>query len=238
MKTAVITYLMGNDDELLEPHYPNETWDLVCFTNRKDVKSDNWNVVFVEDKENGINDKRFANFFKFNPFTSLYSSFQINYDICITVDANIRINKDLDSIVSFYSPTMYDMTLAKHPLRNCVFAECNAITGEKKDSKEAVSQNVKLFEKEGYPINNGLYQTTVMIWKNTQATQLLSSEFWKIYNNMSERDQILLPYCLWTIPEISIIETNWSDFQQEFSYNQHPIKKEDEELTVISTPND
>ena len=238
MKTAVITYLMGNKDELLEPHYVNETWDLVCFTNRKDIKSDKWNVVLVENEEDDMNNKRFANFFKFNPFTSLYSAFNINYDICITIDANVRITKDLDRISSYYLPSLYDMTLATHQTRNCVFSEANAIVGEKKDSKESVSQNLKLFEKEVYPINNGLYQTTIMIWRNTQATQLLSSEFWKRYINLSERDQILLPYILWTIPDINIIETNWGDFEEEFSYNEHPITKEDEKLTVISTPND
>jgi len=226
MKTAVITYLMGQNDELLEPHYVNETWDLVCFTNRKDVKSDAWNVVFVEDKENGLNDKRFANYFKFNPFSSLYAAFNFNYDICITIDANVRISKDLDRVVSFYCPSMYDMTLARHPLRNCVFAECNAIVGEKKDSKEAVSHNIKHFEDQQYPPNNGLYQTTIMIWKNTQATQLLSSEFWKLYNNMSERDQILLPFILWQVPDISVIETNWEDFKEEFDYNEHSVLTE------------
>ena len=237
MKTAVITYLMGKDDELLEPHYSNETWDLVCFTNRKDIKSDTWNVVFVEDKENKMNNKRFANFFKFNPFSSLYSAFEKNYDICITLDANVRVNKDLDRIASFYLPSLYDITLATHPTRNCVFSEANAIVGEKKDSKEAVSQNVKLFEKEGYPINNGLYQTTVMIWRNTQATQSLSSKFWELYSNMSERDQILLPYSLWTIPEISVIETKWEDFAEEFEYHLHPTEKEDEKITIFTTPN-
>jgi len=215
---------MGDKDELLEPHYINETWDLVCFTNNKDLKSDSWNVVYVEDKENEMNDKRFANFFKFNPFQSLFSAFQVNYDICITIDANVRIVKDLDKIVSFYCPTLFDITLAKHPLRNCVLTESNAIVGEEKDTKEAVSQNINLFQEKGYPTNNGLYQTTIMIWKNTQATQVLSSEFWKLYCNLSERDQILLPYILWCLSDINVIETQWADFQEEFDYLEHPKK--------------
>lgn len=235
MNTAVITYLMGEDDELLEPHYINETWDLVCFTNRKDVKSDTWNVVFVEDKENEMNNKRFANFFKFNPFQSLYSAFQLNYDICITIDANVRIVNDLDKIVSFYCPTLFDMTLAVHPLRNCVLAESNAIVGEEKDTKEAVSQNIKLFQEKGYPTNNGLYQTTIMIWKNTLATQVLSAEFWKLYCNMSERDQILLPYVLWSLDKINVIETKWADFKEEFDYLDHPEKKEKKDKPLIIT---
>jgi hypothetical protein len=219
MNTAVITYLMGENDELLEPHYINETWDLVCFTNRKDIKSDTWNVVFVEDKENKMNNKRFANFFKFNPFQSLYSAFELNYDICITIDANVRIVNDLDKIVSFYCPTLFDMTLATHPIRNCVLAESNAIVGEKKR----------------YPTNNGLYQTTIMIWKNTLATQLLSSEFWKLYSNMSERDQILLPYVLWNLDKINVIETKWEDFKEEFDYLDHPKKKEKKDKPLIIT---
>tara|TARA_R110002167_G_scaffold166004_2_gene363052 strand:+ start:1539 stop:2249 length:711 start_codon:yes stop_codon:yes gene_type:complete len=233
MKTAVITYLMGDEDVLLEPHYLNETWDLVCFTNRKDIKSETWNVVYVEDKENAMNNKRFANFFKFNPFTSLFSAFNLNYDICITIDANVRIAKDLDKIVSFYCPTLFDMTLAVHPIRNCVMSESNAIVGEKKDTKEAVAQNINLFEKNGYPTNNGLYQTTIMIWKNTLATQVLSSDFWKLYCNMSERDQILLPYVLWKIKDINIIETKWEDFKEEFDYLEHPKKEEEKKESLI-----
>tara|TARA_R100000005_G_C4962449_1_gene178586 strand:- start:81 stop:791 length:711 start_codon:yes stop_codon:yes gene_type:complete len=235
MKTAVITYLMGDNDKLLEPHYINETWDLVCFTNKKDLKSKNWNVVFVEDKEKEMNDKRFANFFKFNPFQSLYSAFQVNYDICITIDANVRIVKDLDKIVSFYCPTLYDITLAQHPIRNCVLEECNAIVGEEKDTKEAVAQNIKLFHQNKYPTKNGLYQTTIMIWKNTQATQILSSEFWKLYCNMSERDQILLPYVIWKNKNINIIQTKWKDFEEEFDYLEHYAKEKKDEKPLIKT---
>ena len=229
MKKSVITYVMGDGDDLLEPYYTNEDWDLVCFTNREDIKSKVWNVVFVKDEENSMNDKRFANYFKFNPFSSLHSAFDINYDICVIMDANVRITNDLDKIVSFYCPTLYDMTLAKHPIRDCSYDECNAVLGEKKDNQESIGQNMNLFKKENYPKNNGLYQTTIMIWKNTQGTKKISSEFWSIYNDMSERDQLLVPYILWKHPEINLIETKWADFKESFGYEQHSDSKKKDE---------
>ena len=225
MKKSVLTYVMGENDKLLEPICDTTDWDLVCFTNRKDIKSENWNVVFVEDKEERYNNKRFANLFKFNPFEMLFKALEVNYDICITVDANIRIQKNLDKIISYYCHPLYDITLAKHPIRNCVIAEAEAIVGEKKDTKEAVSQNIKLYHKENYPLKNGMYQTTVMIWKNTNATHTLSLAFTELYHNLSERDQLLLPYILWKCPEIDIIETDWEDFEAEFDYEKHDSEK-------------
>ena len=159
------------------------------------------------------------------PFESIFKALEVNYDICITIDGNVRISKDLDSIISYYCHPLYDITLAKHPIRDCVIAEADAILGEKKDTKEAVSQNIELYQKENYPLNNGMYQTTIMIWKNTQGTHALSLRFWELYNNLSERDQLLLPYILWKYPEVDVIETEWEDFKEEFDYEKHETEK-------------
>lgn len=229
MKKAVVTYIFGDRDELRDIEYKQNDWDYFCFTDNEELKSKDWNVIFVDSsKQDDLNSKRLSNYVKYNPFAILSSSVEIMYDLCITIDANISPSGDLNKMCSFLTHFNYDATFAKHPVRNSVDQEFDAILQSRKDSKESIKYTKEFFDENGFNeifrSRAGLYQTGIIIWKNSHYTREFQSQFWETYLNLSERDQLCLPFCLYQVKpyqQFNNIATNWDDFMEYFNYYKH-----------------
>ena len=229
MKKAVVTYVFGDRDKLLDIEYKQKDWDYFCFTDNENIKSKDWNVIVVDSSnQDELNSKRLSNYIKYNPFSVLSSSVEVMYDFCITIDANITPSADLTKMCSFLTHFNYDATFAKHPVRESVDEEMKAILQNKKDTKESVNYTEEFFTDNGFNeifrSRAGLFQTGIIIWKNTHYTREFQNRFWETYLNLSERDQLCLPFCLWqTKPfeQFSFISTTWDDFMEYFNYYKH-----------------
>ena len=102
---------MGTYDLLKDPTVITPGWQYVCYTNNKDLKSDVWEIFYMN-----LQDVKQVRKVKIiTPF---------EYDTCIWVDASIEIQCNLDDFVRDYHSTYF--TIMRHPYRNCTYMEAEA----------------------------------------------------------------------------------------------------------------
>jgi len=218
-KGLVITYLTGNYD-ILPPLSKTEGWDYICVTDTKLNNSD-WEIVNLCDEDKAvIGNKKKASSIMFNALNYV----EKDYDIVITMDANMFINEDLNRLVDHYKLTKYDVTFLSHPDRNCVYDEIKALLKTSKDKRENTLNAESFLLKENYPKNLGLFATGVMFLnpKSTVLSKYLNKMREDYIKSPSIRDQVTINYSLYksikTLPPLSYITIPFDDL---VSYKAH-----------------
>ncbi len=193
-KGIVITYLVGKYDEL--PRLTkNEGWEYICITNNANLQNKDWKIISIREEDAILNDnKKTASSIMFNIFNYIVK----DYEVIITIDANMFINCNLNALVEKVDILNYDAIFLSHPDRNCIYQEIKALLKTSKDTKSNVIKAEKYFLKNNYPKNNGLFATGVIIVNGKSAiVKKYFKEFRKDYiNSFSRRDQLTINYSL------------------------------------------
>jgi len=212
-KKVIYTSVFGCSEEdnyhLHSPEVSLEGWDFICFTDDTNFKSDIWEVRLVKPlyDDGARNAKRY----KLKPHVYLR-----DYDISIWHDIEVKITKDVDSLVD---EMLKDNNLAilNHELcgrtvsgnlnvRKCVYEEAEFIQwlGDNnpkkkyKDNMDIIHSQVDKYKKEGYPKNNGLARTTVILMRhNEDDVKRQMNAWWEEMKYGSRRDQISFNYSAW-----------------------------------------
>jgi len=221
---AIYTAIIGDYDVLQDPAVVNEDWDYICFTNNPRLESKVWTIMMVDavpDRSPSLT----ARNIKINSYDGLGKQ----YEIVIWADANIRQNCDLNN---FLLHRMGDtpMAIMKHP-RNCIYEEGRICIGCGKGDPEVIEKQLVRYDKEGYPRNNGLVASGVIIRRTDDLNvRNLMNAWWDEVKNGSIRDQLSFNYCLWglAISEQDIPEITYLDYRQtihkDFTYYSHKVK--------------
>jgi hypothetical protein len=169
-------------------------FDYFLFTNLDEKKfCTSWQVIKTEKfHENNILSSKYV---KWNSHKLLPE-----YDIVIWMDGwmypnNLKIEEYTKYISDLEN---YNIILSKHPTRNCVYDEMNAVVKYNKDSILNVNKNKEILLKNNYPINNGLFESG-FFFKNNKKEEI-NNILEKIYDflvNNSYRDQLALNYIFW-----------------------------------------
>ncbi len=225
-KKVIYTSVFGcteeNNYHLHEPDVPLVGWDFICFTDNPNFKSDLWDVKLVKPlyEDGARNAKRY----KLKPHIFLK-----DYDISVWHDIEVKITKDINSVVTEML-TENNLAILNHELcgrtvsgdlnvRKCVYEEAKFIQwlGDNnpkkiyKDNMDIIHTQVDRYRKEGYPENNGLARTTVMFMRhNEDDVKQQMDTWWREMKYGSRRDQISFNYSAWK-----------NDFK--FSYIQEDI---------------
>jgi hypothetical protein len=112
-------------------------------------------------------------------------------------DGNQQLAADPWSLVDQFLPEGTDIATYKHPLRKCVHEELNACVKLKKDKPQLMRAQVTSYQQEGYPKNNGMCETTVMLRRNTEAVREFNEVWWRQIRDGSLRDQLSFNYAVW-----------------------------------------
>jgi hypothetical protein len=123
MKYSVLTYIIGNYENIHEINFDisDSEVEYICVTDRKDLTSNTWKVVYDEELDNP-NLEPFEKVFRVR-----YNLFKyVKNDICLRIDGSIGINKPLDSIIETFENGNYDACLNLHIGRNNIIDEYNA----------------------------------------------------------------------------------------------------------------
>ena len=206
-KICVYTCITGEYDELQPIEVKEKNVDYVCFTNNKKITSNEWKVIYIED--NTLDNCRLARKIK----TIGHPYISENYNISVWIDARIIFKKKVTDFVKTYLKYNAYASI-RHHARNCIYDEAEACMKLNKDSKESILKAVKFLKKEGYPKQNGLYETTVIIKKHNDPVVIRTMFMWfNMICNYSKRDQLSFNYCVWkTGLKISDIDINvWSN---------------------------
>jgi hypothetical protein len=185
----VYTALYGSVDRLHDPiGIADDNALFVCFTDRESIKSDIWNVIYVESEHDSRMAAKYWKFFGYKGFSK-----QAQYTIW--VDASVRIvNSLLPLVEDAKSDTSASMLTFRHPKRDCAYSELFWVFAMGKDTVKNLLKTWAFLKRNHYSCGNGLIAGTVLVrridmGKNDQLDNLMS-EWWKCINIYSTRDQL------------------------------------------------
>ena len=226
-KIVIYTVIMGDYDYLKDPEYIMANCDYVCFTNNPDLKSDIWEIRYDSNTE--LDNTRWQRRHKVLAHEYLLD----DYEWCIYVDGNVRIIGDFRKYIEQESKGAPILCL-KHPSRTCVYAEAEECINLKKDSPEIIKRQMEQYKEEGYPDDNGLVVTNILVRKHKDANVIrLMKLWWEEIEKNSRRDQLSFNYASWKLGikfDISELKCWRSPYWMNPGIHTKDIKKVEEEL--------
>lgn len=202
MSKVIYTSIFGNYDYLEKPKFIPNGFDFVCFTD-SDMKSDFWQIKKVTPLYG--DSTRNARKYKLLPHR-----FLSQYDVSIWMDGNFLIRDDLNELLDRY---LSDKNFACHDHNNCildprdcVYQEAEAIlwlgkndpNKKFKDEPSVIKKQIDGYFNEGYPHNNGLIVSGVLLRKHNEKDVIRTMErWWEEVKYGSKRDQLSFDYAVW-----------------------------------------
>lgn len=215
MKILVYTAIFGNKDEapriIGKEGVDLRDFRFVCVTDNPNVSSPDYEVMVVKSEYSDVTKN--ARKVKVNGIGNMN-----DFDAAIWHDSSVQLHADkLNELASFSKTSMISVF---HHIRYCAYLEAIACIDQKKDAPLRITAQMFRYFREGFPSNNKLHETTIMV---LNAKQFYGSDlqklWWNEILNRSRRDQLSLAYASWkTKTEIGLLaEWNVSGSNNEFS---------------------
>jgi len=188
-KKVVFTAVFGNYDHVREPEYVNDDWDYICFTDNLELKSDVYEVKYV----NPIfeNPTKNARLIKVMPHL-----FLIGYEYSLWIDGNIKLRgESIEELIA--EKFEYSTAVHSHSVRNCVYEEGKACINGKKDCEVKVIAQLEEYRKSGFPENAGMVETAQIFRKHDTNSKTLNELWWAEIDTHTIRDQLAFNYVCW-----------------------------------------
>ena len=225
---VVYTCITGGYDDLYDHSYINHDWDYVCFTDNTNIArsgSSSWQIrQLVFNKLDNIRNNRWH---KIHPHI-LFPEYQQS----IYVDGNINIlNNYLFDDVAKVLDKSHKMSVALHPDRSCIYDEFDVCVDIGKDIKELMENQIELIRKDGFPEQQGLFESNIIYrLHHDEKVIAVMEDWWWWIEHYSRRDQLSLTYVLWkhgmSIEPLSEITYRNSN-KIEFRYGKKHITEEE-----------
>ena len=194
MKNIVIyTSITGKYDKLYEPDELMEGCDYICFSN--DVSAPKSSVWEIRPIPYENSDKtRLARYIKTNPHEVLKE-----YQYSLWIDGNVVIKNNFVYLrVHELIEKGVQVSIPKHPLRDCTYDEADICIRIGKGKKSVIQRQMEKLQNEGFPKNSGLFESNIVFRRHKDRDVIkLDNEWWKEIQNYSKRDQLSLRYVLW-----------------------------------------
>jgi hypothetical protein len=206
MKVVVYTSIFGGYDNLIQDHFELPGVDFLCFTDCE-FTSTTWQVrkalpMYTDPNRNAK---------KYKVLPHRYLS---DYDYSIWIDGNIKIVGDVRELLTQKLYQLYDhMQVESYDRRNCIYDEASAILkfgsinsqrypekGIKnwKDNPQLITKQMEKYQAAGYPIQNGLATTPIMVRQHNHPDVIKHNEdWWTEIKYHSKRDQLSFDYVAW-----------------------------------------
>lgn len=192
-KICVYTCITGDYDNVIEITKKEKNIDYYLFTNNKNIKSNTWDVIYIEDDK--LDNQRLSRKIKMLGHPIIDE----RYSVSIWMDACIDFQKSINEFVNmYYNEKEAPFSAFKHHLNNCIYQEANDCIRMGKDTKENVVEHIKFLKEEKYPKDNGLYEMTVFIKNHNDPKVKETMKLWfDMVCNHSKRDQLSFMYSVW-----------------------------------------
>lgn len=184
---------MGNYDRLSDNQLQLPNVDYICFTDNKWLKSSIWNVIYVDPFYTDSN--RSAKIYKILPHKFLPNE----YDKSVWIDGNFSVTGDFRGIFNGNSNHYtFDHSQTKTDRWDCLYKEYEVCLRLLKDDPNIMKRQIDKYKREGYPKNNGLACSGVLLrnHKNDKLKYIME-EWWNEIKNNSKRDQLSFNYITW-----------------------------------------
>lgn len=178
---VIYTSLFGNYDTLPIPFVDKKGYDFVCFTDQ-DIEVPGWRMERKEPTQANANLS--AKLYKLKPH-----DFFPDHKFSLFVDANTLFLGRIDELVNRWLKP-YNFAMWRHPDRDDIFDEAEAVILLSKDDPETISKQMAVYEEAGVLRNAGLYECS-FIWRSHFDTKVsgLMNLWWNEVVTHSKRDQ-------------------------------------------------
>lgn len=194
-KGVIYTCITGGYDDLSNHTFVNQDWDYVCFTDDLSIRrvaNSFWQIrPILFGKLDNVRNQRWH---KIHPHI-LFPG----YDKSVWLDANINIlNQDLFADIDMAIAESRLISIAPHPVRNCIYDELITCLELGKDDAAVMRKQVDLIRNAGYPEKNGLFENNIM-YRDHHSDRVIEimKDWWWWIEGYSRRDQLSLNYLLW-----------------------------------------
>ena len=192
-KKVVYTCIVGGYDNLIEPSVISSGFDYVCFTDNMNLTSDIWQIRPMPKETEELPQIKKQRYVKVSPHVVLPE-----YDLSVWVDGNVEVKGDMNKFVAEMHEDGCNIYIPQHPTRTCTYAEARAVLALRKDKSEIVNPQMDRFRNEGFPTNQGMLQSNILLrYHNAEDCKKLMAAWFDEIRNGSHRDQLSFNYALW-----------------------------------------
>jgi len=218
-KIVVYTAIFGGCDDLRDPTFIPDNCDFVCFTD-SDFESDIWDVRKVVPMYE--HPARNSRYYKTKPH--IYLS---EYEISIWIDGVLIVKDDVNELIERYlsdsNMACFDHNNTALDPHNCIYYSADYILklgkinsqrdpskgiAAYKDDPELIKPQIEKYKKEGYPVDNGLVISGILLRRHNEKDVVkVMEDWWTEIKYHSHLCQLSLPYVFWK----NNFKWNWVD---------------------------
>lgn len=202
MKLVIYTALFTDDIDYLYgdiiPYSHNKDGiDYICYTNSPYLKSDYWDIRYLDLWRNGRWTARKCKI--------LPNELLPEYDAWLWMDNELYFTYDPHSLFDVHLDG-YDLAVHKHCDRNCLFEEVQAAMGRRplRDPIESLINQGIEYKNNGYPKSIGLYENGILFRKNNNVINEFNNLWFEETARWNTEDQISMMYALWKNPKVNV----------------------------------
>ena len=200
MNLVIYTAIFGGYDNLKTPKILNRNIQYICFSDQL-IKCPPWKIIYIKPE---FKDKRR----EARKFKILSHRYLKDFKYSIWLDGSYEILDDLSKFVKKWLGKNC-IAVKKHPVRNCLYDEARFCLKQKLDSRKLIVKQINKYFREGYPKNNGLVESSILIRKHTEDVKSFNERWWREVKKFSRRDQISFNYITYKLNmNYSIISKN------------------------------
>lgn len=191
-RVVVFTALAGGYETLLPHLRLDPRFDYVAFCDRPTRDCGFWDVRPMDYWN--PDPVRMARYVKTHPH-----KYFPEYETAVWVDANVLIRGELEPYLRILGESRESAIAGiPHPVRDCIFAEAEAVLAAKKDDPATIAAQLERYREAGYPARNGLIETNFMVvdLRHPRTARVMDG-WWAEIDGGSRRDQLSLNYVLW-----------------------------------------
>ncbi len=168
MRYTVLSYIYGYYERLHEVVQKDPDADYILVTDRKDLRSKTWRIVYEPRQREGPSEKMYA--IRYNPFK------YADTELCVRLDSSIGILRPLSPIIDKMQEGCYDRCLMIHPRRNRVTTEYKVwVAGRAYPEMQAWRCQNFIKNRLGYDTGNrGLFQCCFEVVRDNDLNRELN----------------------------------------------------------------
>jgi hypothetical protein len=167
--------MFGHSEHFNDFHYKSAGVDFICFTDDPNLSSAFWQIRLIPRGD--LDPARRSKELK-----ALPHKFLPDYDWSLYIDNTVLLLMSPEDIFERYlAPAPSPMACFRHPWRDCIYDEAEAVIAAEYDDPARVGRQMDLYRSMGYPTHRGLTKTTFILRRQRDAALQQVMERWHRY---------------------------------------------------------